>query len=66
MSVRYKRLDIFSEEQAYGMSEQQVKELIRFVKQKILESYRNAIMSSKMVKANKETERKTRKFSRGE
>jgi uncharacterized membrane-anchored protein len=49
----------------YRLSEDQQKAVIRFVKERILESYRNGIMSAKMVKAGKEAESKTRQFSRG-
>ena len=38
--------------------------LIKFVKQVVLESYKNGIMSTKVAKAGKEADRKTRQFSR--
>ena len=59
-------LDIELQKRLADLEEDRQKELIRFVKEKILESYRNGIMSAKMVKADKEAGRKTRKFSRGE
>lgn len=48
------------------LDEERQKELIKFIKEKIIESFRNGIMSGKMVKAGKQAERKTREFSRGE
>lgn len=48
-----------------GMDERAQQETIRWVKEKILESYKNGLMIAKVVKANKEAEQKTRRFSRG-
>ena len=39
--------------------------LIKFVKEKVLESYRNGIMAAKMVEADQEAERKTKKLAQG-
>jgi HSP20 family molecular chaperone IbpA len=58
-------LEIELQNRLADLEEDRQKELIRFVKEKIVESYRNGIMSVKMVKAGKEAERKTRKFSKG-
>ena len=44
------------------LPEERQKKIIRFIKVKVLESYKNGIMSAKLVKAEKEAERKTRKY----
>ncbi len=38
--------------------------VIKFVKEKVLESYKNGILAAKMVEAGKEAERKGKKFAR--
>ena len=40
------------------LPEERQKKIIRFIKVKVLESYKNGIMSAKLVKAEKEAERK--------
>ncbi len=40
------------------LPEERQEKIIRFIKEKILESYKNGIMSAKLVKAEKEAERK--------
>ena len=44
------------------LPEERQKKIIRFIKVKVLESYKNGIMSAKLVKAEKEAERKARKY----
>ena len=39
--------------------------VITFVKEKVLESYKNGIMSAKLVKADKDADRKAKSFVRG-
>ena len=53
------------EQRLTDLEEEKKKELINFVKCSVLESYKNGIMAAKIVKAGKEAERKTRKFSKG-
>lgn len=38
--------------------------VIKFVKEKVLESYKNGILTAKMAEAGKEAERKGKKFAR--
>ncbi len=52
------------EKRLSDLEEERKNNLIKFVKQVVLESYKNGIMSAKMVKAGKEADRKTRQFSR--
>ena len=40
-------------------------EVIHYVKQTVIESYRNGITAAKMTEADKEAERKTRTFAKG-
>jgi len=47
------------------LGEREQKEVIRFVKEKILESYRNGIMSAKLTAADKEATKQSRRFARG-
>ena len=54
------------EERLSDLDEEKRNSLIKFVKQAVVESYKNGIMLAKMAKAGKEAERKTRQFSRGE
>jgi len=44
------------------LPEERQKKIIRFIREKVLESYKNGIMSAKLVKAEKEAERKARKY----
>ena len=44
------------------LGEREQKEVIRFVKEKILESYRNGILSAELTAADKEAERATRRL----
>lgn len=46
------------------LKEDRRKELIRFVKRSVVESFKNGIMAAKMVKADKESKRKAREFTR--
>ena len=39
--------------------------VIKFVKEHIVESYKNGIMAAKLVKADKDTTRATKQFARG-
>ncbi len=40
--------------------------VIKYVKEHIVESYKNGIMAAKLVKADKDTTRQTKRFARGE
>jgi len=44
------------------LPEERQKKIIRFIKEKVLESYKNGIVSAKLAKAGKEAERKARKY----
>lgn len=48
-----------------NLEEREQKDVIRFVKEKILESYRNGIMSAKLTAADKEATKQTHRFARG-
>jgi uncharacterized membrane-anchored protein len=48
-----------------GMDESEQQETIRWVKEKIIESYKNGIMSAKLGRENKEAAQKPRRFSKG-
>jgi len=52
------------EERLSDLEEERKNNLIKFVKQVVLESYKNGIMSAKVAEAGKEADRKARKFSR--
>ncbi len=44
------------------LPEERQKKIIRFIKETVLESYKNGIISAKLVQAGKEAERKARKY----
>ena len=44
------------------LPEERQKKIIRFIREKVLESYKNGIMSAKFVKAGMEAKRKARKY----
>ena len=48
-----------------NLEEREQKDVIRFVKEKILESYKNGIMSVKLTAADKEATKQSRRFARG-
>ena len=53
------------EEKLSDLDEEKRNSLIKFVKQAVVQSYKNGIMLAKMAKAGKEANRETRQFSRG-
>ena len=48
------------------LDEKKRNDLIKFIKQAVVESYKNGIMLARMAKAGKEANRKGRQFSRDE
>ncbi len=44
------------------LPEERQKKIIRFIKEKVLESYKNGIISAKLVQAERDAERKARKY----
>ncbi|MGE0682956.1 MAG: hypothetical protein AB7P69_18885, partial [Candidatus Binatia bacterium] len=46
------------------LGEAEQRQVVRYVKEKILESYKNGIMSAKLVDANKEASKQSRRLSR--
>lgn len=48
-----------------ALDEKKQKEVIKYVKEKALESYRNGIISTRLVDADKEAKEKSRRFGRG-
>ena len=54
------------EQRLSGLDEKKRNSLIKFVKQAVVESYKNGIMLARMSKARKEANNKGRQFSRDE
>ena len=53
-------------ERLSDLDEEKRNSLVKFVKQAVLESFKNGIMLAKMGKAHKEANKDTRQFSKGE